>query len=174
MKKYMKILIAIAVMMTLITPSAGYGRVLAEENDTAENPAIPGSVSELTEDESGSSEENGETDPSEQPSSDTERDYHEWQTDIDEYDAEELTTVTFILKGAESVNAAIDSDYDADESGIEYDEVIHDGDTREFTRGSSVRIQGISGSYIRAAYGSTEEEAVNNPDPEISGEGLCP
>ena len=171
MKKYMKILIAIAVMMTLITPSAGYGRVLAEENDTAENPAIPGNVSELTEDESGSSEENGETDPSEQPPSDTERDYHEWQTDIDEYDAEELTTVTFILKGAESVNAAIDSDYDADESGIEYDEVIHDGDTREFTRGSSVRIQGISGSYIRAAYGSTEEEAVNNPDPEISGEG---
>ena len=34
MKRYMKILIAIAVILTLVTPSAGVGRVLAEEQNT--------------------------------------------------------------------------------------------------------------------------------------------
>ncbi len=175
----MKILIAIAVVMTLITPSAGTGRVLAAEQDTLPVMQTESSESDVPADNGNKdSDTSADTDADENKDEDKEKaedysgsDYHEWQTDTDEYDADEMTEIVFILRGAESVNAAIDSDYDAEESGIEYDEVIRNGDKRELARGSSVRIQGISGSYIRAAYGSTENEAVNNPDPEISGEG---
>ena len=193
MRKYMKILIAIAVMLTLATPSAGIGKVLAEENDITRNASVQnqaisegdGQGADQNEPELLQSSNDGNDSAVGLPSSEEQKsaeeddpegdpadgDYHEWQTDIDEYDAEEVTTITFILSGADSVNAAIDSDYDADEADVDYSETIRNGDTRELMRGSSVRIQGISESYIRAAYGMTEEEAVNNPDPEISAEG---
>ena len=177
MKRYIKILIAIAVIMTLITPSAGVGRVLAAERDTS--PAMKAESSESTEPEDNDNNDSktaADTAADENKDGDKAEDnavsnYHEWQTDTDEYDADEMTEIVFILRGAESVNAAIDSDYDAEESGIKYDEVIRNGYKRELARGSSVRIQCVNGSYIRAAYGSTEDEAVNNPDPEGSGEG---
>ena len=190
MKRYMKILIAIAVILTLVTPSAGVGRVLAEEQNTlAESrdgsPEITApadtddndsdTTAEQNAAENGDNGSGGSDGPAEGQSGEDEDpaggDYHEWQTEIDEYDPDEMNEIIFIIEGAESVNAAIDSDYGADEADISYEEVIRNGDKRELTRGSSVRIQGISGSYIRAAYGSTEDDAVNNPDPEISGEG---
>ena len=170
MRKYMKILIAIAVMLTLATPSAGIGKVLAEENDITRNASVQnqaisegdGQGADQNEPELLQSSNDGNDSAVGLPSSEEQKsaeeddpegdpadgDYHEWQTDIDEYDAEEVTTITFILSGADSVKAAIDSDYDADEADVDYSETIRNGDTRELMRGIDFIPSGREKRYL--------------------------
>lgn len=207
MKKYIKMLIAAAVIMTLITPSAGIGNVLAadenitvnEQSDAPDSqdpvsaaPDSPESVP-AADDSAGQAEFKAEVstdaagddasdvqaeDTSEEPQAENDKsgdeedpddNYNEWQTDIDEYDAEENTKITFVLSGTSTVTVKIDSiddDFSDDIHGGK--EKIYNGDTRELRRGSHIFIQGEKDKYIRAAFGFTKEEAVSNPEPEIS------